>query len=217
MNDDYEDKDKRAREYQREFAIGLYEEYWGVSLENGTLVEVDQKNAEGESLANLLDAKGGVDKIVSVRSNIYMAQRIRNPPTNGNRATFTIRRRPDGEYDAEYSKLVHAFENGGNPPSRYAYGQINQDETGFLFMKIVDMGEFLKREISGQLEKERSLPKHDSYEDPYCWENKAGSADNGFYSWRWQQLYNHGCIIAHLNGGKLVDVKRQSGLGDFAD
>lgn len=215
MNDDYEKKDKNAREYQQKFAVELYEDYWDVSAEGGTLTEVDEMNAKGNSLANLLDANGGVDKIISLRSNIYMAQRIRDPQDR--ECTFTIRRRPDGKYDAEYSKLIHAYENNTNFPSRYAYGQINNDESGFRFLKIVNLDRFLKREIDDRLEKERPPNSHDSFRDRYCWENNGGRYDNGFYSWKWSELYNHNCIIAHLKNGELIDVKKQSGLADFAD
>lgn len=213
----YNENDKYAREVQRNAALDLYSDYWGVSKDN--IREIDEEAAAGSELAQLIDSGNGVDKIIKLKGNLMLAQRIRTPDYDN--PDFTIRRQMEYYWDAEYEKLRQAYQKYGTAPSMYAYGQGTEDKQDLIFMNIVDFRRFIDLEFSGELQKLKSKEYMEAG-DEYYWENK-GDNDNGFYAWDWDELRSHGLIEAEYSDGKLVrftdrgnkNVDKQSFLADF--
>ena len=204
----YNDNDEFARRVQRNVAIDLYSEYWGVEPDD--IREIDEEGAGGNELARLLDG-GGVDKIIQLKGNLMLAQRIRRPNL-GFKPDFTIRRQLEFDWDAEYEKLRQAHEKNGTAPSMYSYGQGSEGGDDLEFLYIIDFTEFIRLEFNGKLDKKESPDKMDAVKDPYYWENK-GKRENGFYAWDWDELRRHGLIEAEYTNGNLV---RYTKRGDSA-
>lgn len=214
----YNENDEFARRVQRNVAIDLYSEYWGVNPDD--IREIDEEGAAGNELAKLLDA-GGVDKIIELKGNLMLAQRIRRPNL-GFKPDFTIRRQLEFDWDAEYEKLRQAYEKNGTAPSMYAYGQGAEGGNDLEFLYIVDFASFINLEFGGKLKKKESPNKMNAVNDPYYWENK-GRRENGFYVWGWDELREHGLIEAEYKDGNLVryndrgnsNIQRQGFLNDW--
>lgn len=206
--DSYNDNDEFARRVQRNVAIDLYSEYWGVEPED--IREIDEEGAAGNDLARLLDG-GGVDKIIKLKGNLMLAQRIRRPNL-GFKPDFTIRRQLEFDWDAEYEKLRQAHEKNGTAPSMYAYGQGAEGGDDLEFLYIVDFAEFIRLEFNGKLDKKESPGKMDAVDDPYYWEN-TGKRENGFYAWDWDELRRHGLIEAEYTNGNLVRYTKRGDSG----
>lgn len=197
---DWHDNDDFARTVQQQAAMPVYQRFWDV--EQSDIEEVDQQNRDGDALAQLLD-KGGVDKIIQLKGNLMLAQRIRRPEYDS--VDFTIRRQAKHDWNAEYTKLKESYLGNGTTPSKYIYGQATKQLTGFQSLYVVNLDGFLELEFSNKLAKIKSPSHHDQTDDPYYWEN-SGDDDNGFYAWSWLQLKQNKLVEAELVDGKLVSI-----------
>lgn len=220
----FESQDNFAQVLQERYAVDLYSGFWNVDREK--IFEIDRSNREGDGLANLLDTGSGVDKIISMKGNLFLAQRMRRY-RNG-KTDFTIRRAVPHDWDAEYSKLRENL----NVPSLYVYAEASKKVTqlvdselhkpdvrsysdvdisaidvpvkdAFEYFHIVDLEEFLEYEFGGKLQKKRSPRSHNNTNDKYYFQNDSND-DNGFYAWPWLQLKQHGLLFAELDGDQLV-------------
>lgn len=102
-------------------------------------------------LAKIIDI-GGADKVLRFPDAglAFLAQRFRRYDEI-QFDDFTLRRdRPSG-IKTEFQKAKLALERGGFIASYYAYGHANENEDGFIRMRILKFREFMEAVLSGEL------------------------------------------------------------------
>lgn len=106
------------------------------------IIEID--NQVKNELAQIIDI-GGADKALRFPDGglAFLAQRFRRH-NEAKFDDFTLRRdRPSG-IKTEFEKVKLAFERRGFIASYYAYGHANEQENGFIRMRILKFREFVE-------------------------------------------------------------------------
>jgi len=142
----WQDDAKWALEMQP-FAIAqFYSKLWP----GARIIELD-KEKENE-LARAIDI-GGADKMIQFPDGglAFLGQRFRRPHQK-RYDDFTLRRdRPSGMM-TEFQKIVLALQRGGFLAGYYAYGHVNEEEDGFIRMRILRFREFIEAVLYGELQ-----------------------------------------------------------------
>jgi len=151
---------------------------------------------EDSKLNNVLDISG-LDVIIKISDNIdFMGQRFRRYDKSLAKSydDFTLRdERPYSGYKAEAHKLLSAYRQGQNIAKYYAYGHVNDDETGFAKFRILYTREFLKKWDNNELtEPVRMLNLDDS---------------SYFLAWKFKNLPPE-CIFWELNVPTKLEQKQ---------
>lgn len=113
------------------------------------IIELDRERKN--RLAQAIDI-GGADKMIQFPDGglAFLGQRFRRPHQKKH-DDFTLRRdRPSGMM-TEFQKTVLALERGGFLAGYYAYGHVNEEEDGFLRMRILKFREFIEAVLGGEL------------------------------------------------------------------
>lgn len=153
---------------QERFAIPIYKEYWSLSDEEITEVDI---HAETEHAALEMDMSG-IDKIVKPLTGVrHIAQRFRTlSEIKGGRVVdpdFSIRTSTYGDEDTEYDKLMNAHRNGGQVPKVYTFGigaAVSKSdclESGFKDFYFLKLPRFLKLVDHGKVKACQSHPNGD--------------------------------------------------------
>lgn len=113
------------------------------------IIELDKERKN--ELAQAIDI-GGADKMIQFPDGglAFLGQRFRRW---GERKfdDFTLRRdRPSGMM-TEFQKIVLALERGGFLAGYYAYGHVNEEEDGFIRMRILKFRGFIEAVLNGEL------------------------------------------------------------------
>jgi len=141
----WQDDAKWALEMQPLAITQFYSELWP----GARIVELDMERKN--ELAQAIDI-GGADKMIQFpdRGLAFLGQRFRRPHQK-RYDDFTLRRdRPSGMM-TEFQKVVLALERGGFLAGYYAYGHVNEEEDGFIRMRILRFREFIEAVLCGDL------------------------------------------------------------------
>lgn len=141
-----------AIEVQEKCAIPIYQQIW-LECE---IEEVDKIGMGGNDFAKRRDFSG-LDKIVLYKGNeIHIAQRFRGRDPRRRNYDFSLRYVTpglEGAKEAEYFKLIEAYNQDLWIPNKYAWGvtKTGQSNSGFEKFYIYNVRKILKAIVDGDI------------------------------------------------------------------
>lgn len=203
MSAGFEDRMGWSLDMQKRHAISIYKNHWDLKR----VIEVDELGDAGDAQMQALDYSG-IDKILITTNGypIHIAQRFRQPyydeELGWTDADFSLRVSSYQKDYVEYQKLLDAHTGAGSTPSVYGFGRTPQGrqparEEGFKQFFLIDLPEFLRKHISGEIDVVEQAPN--------------GDGSMGAY-FDIDDLRDVGCLIAEFDFTSKTDSKTALGL-----